>query len=371
VPTVIRTQRPRVLASVDVQQIKRAAKNEEVVRLVDEVSPSSFMCVPLVARGHAFGAMSFTMTDSGRRFGDEDLDVAAELARRTAAAIDNAIIYRQSLALRMEAEAASRAKSDFLAKMSHEIRTPINAMIGYAELLEMGLSGPVSEQQQAQLSRIRASGDHLTSLVSEILDLAKIESGRVSVRPAVAVAADAADAALSLIRPQAVAKGVQLSNKASGKVTAEYVGDPQRVQQILTNLLSNAVKFTDAGGTVEVRYGVGAHPGDRDRRWAYISVGDTGLGIAPADHERIFHPFVQVDGGYTRAHGGTGLGLAISRGLAQMMSGDVTVDSAVGAGARFTLWLPAPDSCTDTASEEGLLSSGSTSSDAQPANVSS
>src|SRR6185295_11603244 len=134
---------------------------------------------------------SFTMTDSGRAYSEEELEMAMELARRTAVGIDNALIYRRSLALRLEAEAASSAKSDFLAKMSHEIRTPINAMMGYAELLEMGISGPVSASQAKQLSRIRASGEHLTSLVNEILDLAKIEAGRMAVEPTNALAAEA------------------------------------------------------------------------------------------------------------------------------------------------------------------------------------
>src|SRR6185295_8654710 len=135
---------------------------------------------------------SFTMTDSGRAYSEEELEMAMELARRTAVGIDNALIYRRSLALRLEAEAASQAKSDFLAKMSHEIRTPINAMMGYAELLSMGLSGPISDSQGTQLNRIRASGEHLTALVSEILDLAKIEAGRMSVDSVVSVIGDAA-----------------------------------------------------------------------------------------------------------------------------------------------------------------------------------
>src|SRR5262249_49474121 len=152
----------------------------------------------------------------------------------------------------IEAEAASNAKSDFLAKMSHEIRTPINAMMGYAELLEMGISGPVNEAQSKQLGRIRASGEHLTGLVDEILDLAKIESGRRHLTAAHAPAGTAADSALALIRPAAATKGVDLASSFDGNGNLLYVGDPQRVQQILTNLLANAVKFTPAGGTVSV-----------------------------------------------------------------------------------------------------------------------
>jgi signal transduction histidine kinase len=349
VPTVIRTQQPILLPRLDLASIRAAARNETTAKLLDEIGPSSFMCVPLVARGRSFGAMSFTITDSGRTFGQDELELASEIARRTAVAIDNALIYRRSLALRLEAEAASNAKSDFLAKMSHEIRTPINAMMGYAELLEMQIAGPITAMQAMQLSRIRASGEHLTALVNEILDLAKIEAGRMGVEPTLGITGDAADAALGLIRPQAATKGIELAAKASGDSRAEYMGDPQRVQQIVTNLLSNAVKFTSSGGTVSIRCGSGPRTDpastSNGTRWAFITVQDSGVGIAPDDLERIFHPFVQVDAGYTRAHGGTGLGLTISRNLAQMMGGDISVESVPGEGSRFTVWLPSPDSC--------------------------
>src|SRR6185369_10479328 len=185
------------------------------------------------------------------------------------------------------------------------------------------------------------------ALVSEILDLAKIEAGRMDVSPVRAVAGESADVALSLIRPQAMNKGVHVAPRAAGDGAAEYVGDPQRVQQIITNLLSNAVKFTEPGGTIEVHCGTGTRADTDGTAWTFIAVQDSGVGIAPADQDRIFHPFVQVDVGYTREHGGTGLGLTISRTLAQMMGGDLTVQSAPGSGSRFTLWLPSPNSCID------------------------
>ena len=348
VAQVIRSQRPLIISEVDLDRLVREAQ-ADTARLLEQVRPSSFLCVPLVARGRAFGAMSFTMTDSGRRFSEEDLGIVTELASRTAVAIDNALIYRHSIALRLEAEAASAAKSDFLAKMSHEIRTPINAMIGYAELLQMEIAGRITDEQRLQLDRIRASGEHLTALVNEILDLAKIEAGGMSIERTTGVAGDAAEAALALIRPLAASKGVELEVRAAGEPQRAYLGDPKRVQQILTNLLSNAVKFTRPGGTVCVRCEGASSPrsnGDPAGEWTCISVKDTGEGIAEHDLERIFHPFVQLDGGYTRAHGGTGLGLTISRSLAQMMGGDLSVESALGKGSCFTLWLPSPDSCT-------------------------
>jgi signal transduction histidine kinase len=349
VANVMRTRQPLLVPRLDFAAVRESADDDATARLIDDVRPTSFMCVPLSARGRAFGAMSFTMTDSGRTFRQDDLDFAMELSRRTAVAIDNAVIYRSSIALRLEAEAASNAKSDFLAKMSHEIRTPINAMMGYAELLEMGISGPITDTQARQLARIRASGEHLTWLVDEILDLAKIESGRMDVTASVAVAGDSAEAAAALIRPTAVTKGVDFSTPTGGTPSAEYVGDPQRVQQILTNLLSNAVKFTPAGGSVSMHCANGApDPKHHGGEWTGISVLDTGVGIATDDLERIFQPFVQVDNGYKRAHGGTGLGLTISRSLAQMMGGEISVESTPGKGSRFTLWLPAPSTASTT-----------------------
>ena len=345
VPKVIRSQQPVLIPTVDLALAVRDAADPETARLIEEVGPSSFMIVPLVTRGRGCGAITFSMAGSGRTLTAEDLDIAMELGRRTAGAIDNAIIYRRSLELRLEAEAASNAKSEFLAKMSHEIRTPINAMMGYAELMQMGISGPVTEQQTKQLGRIRASGDHLTSLIGEILDLAKIEAGRMAVESTNASISEAIEGALAFVRPTASAKGVELPSTVDGDVHAYYFGDPQRVQQILANLLSNAVKFSSTGGRVTIRV-------ESDMRelpgrgiasdWVLVSISDNGVGVAAEDRERIFQPFVQVESGYTRSRGGTGLGLTISRNLAELMGGELTMDSTLGSGSTFTVWLPCP-----------------------------
>lgn len=345
VRTVVRTTEPRLIAHISLEQALASAPDGDAAEIMRDVSPTSFMCVPLVARGRTLGAMSFVMTASGRYFSQDDVELAMELARRAAVAIDNTMLYRGSVELRRQAEAASHAKSEFLAKMSHEIRTPINAMMGYAELLEMGIAGPVTDSQKKQLSRIRASGDHLTAVINEILDLAKIEAGRMALERSSANAHDAIDAALALIRPQAERKSIAVVS--AGCADLAYTGDPKRVQQILTNLLANAVKFTPDGGEISVRCSSFTKPGEVE--YACITVQDTGIGISDEHLDRIFQPFVQVESGYTREHGGTGLGLTISRNLAHMMGGDITVESVVGEGSRFTLWLPSPNSCTDAA----------------------
>jgi signal transduction histidine kinase len=258
---------------------------------------------------------------------------------------ETAALASQVQARNTELAVASRLKSEFLATMSHEIRTPLNAILGYTDIIQLGLSGPVTPEQSAQLARITTSGRHLLGLIDDILDLSRIEANRLNVSHGPARVEKAMDAAIGFLRPQATAKGVALATHCEDP-DDQYQGDEQRVQQILTNLLANAVKFTPAGGQVTLSCG---HAGELPPHteapasgpWICFTVADTGVGIAPAQQQRIFQPFVQGDSGYTRAHGGAGLGLTISRRLARLMGGELTLESEVGAGSRFTLWLPA------------------------------
>lgn len=249
---------------------------------------------------------------------------------------------------RLEAEATSQAKSDFLAIMSHELRTPLNAVLGYCELMELGIAGPVTDKQREQLGRIRMSSRHLLGLVNQLLDLAKVEAGRLSVRSAPASSAEAVEAAFALLQPQSAARGLDLESVRSVEPPPVYVGDDDRVRQILVNLLSNAVKFTAPGGKVTLEVGVTSEP-DADarlharRRYVFFRVTDTGMGIPEEKLLSVFDPFVQAESGTTRAVEGSGLGLTISRRLARLMGGDLTVRSTVGAGSTFTLCLPAED----------------------------
>ena len=234
-------------------------------------------------------------------------------------------------AARAEAEAANRAKSDFLAVMSHELRTPLNAIGGYAELMEMGIRGPVSPQQREDLRRIQTSQRHLLGLINEVLNYAKLETGTVQYDLADLRVHESLVAAEALVAPQARAKGIALRQRPCDPELVVRA-DPEKLRQVLVNLLSNAVKFTDAGGKIEVSCGA-------ENARALVRVRDTGIGIPPDKLEAIFDPFVQVRADHTRSQEGTGLGLAISRDLARGMGGDLTVESTLGEGSTFTLAL--------------------------------
>ncbi len=231
------------------------------------------------------------------------------------------------------AEAASRTKSEFLAAMSHELRTPINATLGYAELIELGIDGPVTELQREHIRRIRGTQQHLLHIISDLLNYSRIEAGRLDYERVPVAVDEVLATVLPMMEPQAATKGVVLDDdaRAEGLVVR---ADRTRVQQVVLNLLSNAVKFTPAGGRVTVTCEAA------DGR-VTITVSDTGPGIAREMQESIFEPFVQLGRSLTSGHEGTGLGLAISRDLARAMGGDVCVESAPGTGARFTLVLPA------------------------------
>jgi signal transduction histidine kinase len=263
---------------------------------------------------------------------------------------------------RAEAEAASQAKSEFLAMMSHELRTPLNAVIGYAELLDLGIAGALTPDQRHQISRILASGRHLLGLVNEVLDLAKVEAGRLSLHTGLAYAGHTADGALAVVQPIAESRGILLPVQYADEAEATYNADEDRVRQILVNLLKNAVKFTEAGGSVRLECGLTKQPDPEARvtggPWVYWRVTDTGIGIAPAQLAAIFDPFVQVERGHTRQSDGSGLGLTISRRLARLMRGDLTVRSEVGRGSAFALWLPAVGGAAREAAERHDASPG-------------
>ena len=231
-----------------------------------------------------------------------------------------------------EATEANRAKSDFLAAMSHELRTPLNAIGGYTQLIELGVRGPITEEQRIDLSKIQRSKNYLDGLVTDVLNFAKAGVGRIEYRPENIQLRKTIEAVLEMIAPQVAEKHL-LIDAAEVPQGLMAFADEERTQQILLNLLANALKFTPAGGTLSLAFSA-------TERSVDIALADTGIGIPPEQIDRIFEPFVQAKHALRASDQGVGLGLAISRQLARAMGGELRVASTVGVGSTFTLTLP-------------------------------
>ena len=325
---------PTVVAHDSGDALIAAAHGQENLAILEELGFGALLVVPLVVRATTVGALTFVTPAGDAPFSREEITLASELGDRCAMALDNARLYHEADALRDSAEAANRAKSDFLGSMSHELRTPLNAIGGYTDLIEMGLRGPVTAEQRTDLTRIRRNQQHLLRLISDILNFVRTESGRMEyVFTDVPVETTVTDV-LEMLDGAMEQRHITLQ-RLPGAASATVWADGNRVRQILLNLLMNAVKYSprDGGGTITLsttmtRYDV------------LIQVADTGPGIPPEKLEAIFEPFVQLATGLADRQAGVGLGLAISRDLARAMNGDLRVDSTIGIGSRFTLSLP-------------------------------
>ncbi|HEX2093073.1 MAG TPA: ATP-binding protein [Longimicrobiaceae bacterium] len=303
----------------------------EVASIPEQVGRHAHLVEPLIVENRTLGALGLGF-DAPRAFSEEDRAFALVIAQQCAQALERAKLFEAEQRARQEAERANRVKTDFLAMMSHELRTPLNAIAGYAQLIEMGVHGPVTEAQLEDLRRIQRSQHHLLALINDVLNFAKIEAGHVEF--------DIQDVPLSqvqqnlepLITPQLHSKQLRYEFRGwSGAVGVR--ADPERLQQILLNLLSNAIKFTPVGGRITVECEVADGT-------VSIRVRDTGHGIPAERLERVFEPFVQLDRSLTAQQEGVGLGLAISRDLARAMGGDLRATSVVGEGSTFVLTLP-------------------------------
>jgi signal transduction histidine kinase len=318
----IRERRATLYGDLDEQGLAALTRGSEHAALLRRIGLSAAMAVPLIARGETVGAITFARSQRG--YEPFEFVLAQDLAQRAAYALANARLYR-------EANEANRAKSDFLAVMSHELRTPLNAVMGYTDLLEAGVSGPLNERQKEQLGRIGESSRHLLRIVDEILGYARLEAGRAELQlELVSIAHVLRDVAM-MIEPQLERKNLKLV-VCEPERPVKLRTDPGKLRQILLNLLSNAAKFTEEGEIrLEVKSDGAAHQ---------IMVIDTGSGIPSTALPRIFEPFWQVEQGTRRSIGGTGLGLSVASRLARLLGGSLHVESEVGKGSCFTLFLP-------------------------------
>jgi signal transduction histidine kinase len=246
-------------------------------------------------------------------------------------AIQNARLFREIAEKSEELALASQHKSQFLANMSHELRTPLNAILGYAELLVDGIYGPLPDRPKGVLERVQNNGRHLLALINDVLDLAKIEAGQLTLTLENYSLPEVVRSVVTATEPLATAKGLKFTTVLQDNLPTAY-GDARRVSQILLTLLGYAIKFTDQG-EVEIR-------ALADKGQFVLTVRDTGPGIADADQDLIFGEFQQIDNSNTRKKGGTGLGLAISKRMVEMQGGTISVESSLGQGSTFRVVLP-------------------------------
>jgi GAF domain-containing protein len=290
----------------------------------------SVLAAPLLREGHLLGALAVNRRAPGG-FDPQIVELLKTFASQSALAIQNARLFREIEQKGRELEAASRHKSEFLTNMSHELRTPLNAIIGFSEVLSERMFGDINAKQAEYLSDILESGKHLLSLINDILDLSKIEAGRMELEPGDFDLPGAIENTMILVRERAERRGIALGRTIDGRLGA-IRGDERKVKQVLLNLLSNALKFTPEGGRIEVKAGL------RDGV-AEVAVIDTGVGIAPEDQAAVFEEFRQV-GSSAKKVEGTGLGLAISRKFIELHGGTIRLESEVGKGSAFTFTLP-------------------------------
>ncbi len=287
--------------------------------------------VPMLRDREPIGVLTVTWLEPGP-VPEKFVRVLQTFADQAVIAIENVRLFNEIQEKSRQLEIANKHKSEFLANMSHELRTPLNAIIGFSDVMLGGMTGPMADKQQEFTKDIRDSGKHLLGLINDILDLAKIEAGRMELDVARFNLGAAMDNALTLVRGRAERHGIQLETAIDPEV-GEYDGDERKFKQIMLNLLTNAVKFTPEGGTVTMA----AHRLDA----SYVfSVKDTGIGIAAEDHDKVFEEFRQVGTDYARKAEGTGLGLTLTRRLVELHGGKIRLESELGKGSKFTFNLP-------------------------------
>jgi GAF domain-containing protein/anti-sigma regulatory factor (Ser/Thr protein kinase) len=315
--------------TIHLEDITLETELYEASRVPKATGSRTVLAVPLLVEGDAIGVI-LVARRTIRRFSDREVKVVETFADQAAIAVQNVRLFNEIQDKSRQLEVANRHKSEFLANMSHELRTPLNAIIGFSEVLLQGIFGDVNEKQREYLADVLGSGQHLLSLINDILDLSKIEAGRMDLELTTFALRDALESGLMIVRERASRHGIELTATVAKDVGA-IQADERKVKQILYNLLSNAVKFTPDGGRVDVS--VRAENGD-----VRVEVRDTGIGVAAVDQARIFEEFRQA--GRERSREGTGLGLTLTKRFVELHGGRIWVESTPGKGSTFAFTLP-------------------------------
>jgi PAS domain S-box-containing protein len=322
---VMRTRTAAFIRDVTDEMLVAIARGDkERLARVRSLGLVSYLCVPMCAHDRVLGAMTVATAESGRRFSDDDVRVANDIAARSAMAIETAQSYQQL-------QSVNRLKDEFLATFSHELRTPLNAVLGYARMLQ---SGAIAKEKVPQaLDVIDRNATALAQIVEDVLDVSRIVLGKAKLRVQPTDVTAVVEDAVATVKPAADAKGIRLT-LVPGDGTTMVAGDHSRLQQVVWNLLTNAVKFTPRGGEVDIR--VVQHESH-----VTIVVSDTGIGFPPSFQPHLFERFRQAESGTTRTHGGLGLGLSIAQHIVEMHGGTIEAASGgEGKGATFTVALP-------------------------------
>jgi signal transduction histidine kinase len=300
--------------------------------IAERLGHRTVVVIPLIREGKPFGTILLRRQEM-RAFSDHEIALLRTFGDQAAIALQNVRLFNEIEDKSRQLETANRHKSEFLANMSHELRTPLNAIIGFSEVLLERLFGEINAKQDDYLKDIHSSGKHLLQLINDILDLSKVEAGRMELEPSAFDLPTAIANAMTLIRERAQKHGIALSQDVDADL-GEITADERKFKQILLNLLSNAVKFTPDGGSIEVK-------ARRDGEDVAVAVHDTGIGIAPEDQETVFEEFRQVGRNYTNKQEGTGLGLALTRKFVELHGGRIWLTSEPGKGSTFTFTIPA------------------------------
>jgi signal transduction histidine kinase len=325
---------------------RRTVHVEDVAKLIDSRYPDSreaqtrlgfrtVLAVPMVREGASVGIIA-VLRKEVQPFSNAEVRLVETFADQAVIAIQNARLFQEIEDKSRQLEVANHHKSEFLANMSHELRTPLNAIIGFSEVLTERMFGEVNDKQMEYLKDIHSSGQHLLTLINDVLDLSKIEAGRMELDLSCFDLGLLLDNALTLVRERAQRNGLSMSLEVGERLN-EWVADARKVKQVVVNLLSNAVKFTPSGGRVRLSARRVENAG---KPMAEVSVADTGVGIAPEDQALVFDEFRQAGGDYLRKAEGTGLGLSLAKRFVELHGGTLGVDSRLGEGATFTFTLP-------------------------------